>query len=248
MEVPANGGAQIPFGGGWLSPKSVAVDAAGDVYVVDTGLTEAVEVPATCSGSSASSSCMVSLSNLADFPADCLALDGAGDIFVAESSPVQVVELQAGSSATVNFGEEGEGYQSNYGSSQYDTPLFIQNIGNGSQPLTGSVGPISGANYFEDSTGTTCNSFTLASGATCRENLYFYPQNAVGVLNASAVATDNNLSANPATQNINLTGFSYGSPVTVSVTGTGSGNVSSSPSLVNCAIVAGVPTGGGRMF
>ncbi len=64
------------------------------------------------------------------------------------------------------------------------------------------------------------------------------------MLNASAVATDNNLSANPATQNINLTGFSYGSPVTVNVTGTGSGAVSSSPSLVNCAIVAGVPTGG----
>ena len=244
-KLPAGGGAQIPFGGGWITPNSVAVDAAGDIYVVDTGLTEAVEVPATCSGTGASSSCMVSLSNLADFPAVALALDGSGDIFVAESSPTQVVELQAGSSATVNFGEEGEGYQSNYGSSQYDTPLFIQNIGNGSQPLTGSVGPISGANYFEDSTGTTCTSFTLASGATCRENLYFYPQNAVGQLNASAVATDNNLSANPATQNINLTGFSYGPPVTVSVTGTGSGSVSSSPSLVNCAIVAGVPTGGG---
>ena len=244
VEVPVGGGAQIPFGGGWITPNSVAVDAAGDIYVVDTGLTEAVEVPATCSGTGASSSCMVSLSNLADFPAVALALDGTGDIFVAESSPTQVIELQAGSSATVNFGEEGEGYQSNYGSSQFDTPLFIQNIGNGSQPLTGSVAPISGANYFEDSTGTTCNSFTLASGATCRENLYFYPQNAVGVLNASAVATDNNLSANPATQNINLTGFSYGSPVTVNVTGTGSGAVSSSPSLVNCAIVAGVPTGG----
>ena len=245
VKLPAGGGAQIPFGGGWITPNSVAVDAAGDVYVVDTGLTEAVEVPATCSGTGASSSCMVSLSNLADFPAVALALDGAGDIFVAESSPIQVLELQAGSSATVNFGEEGEGYQSNYGSSQYDTPLFIQNIGNGSQPLTGSVGPISGANYFEDSTGTTCTSFTLASGATCRENLYFYPQNAVGQLNASAVATDNNLSANPATQNINLTGFSYGPPVTVSVTGTGSGSVSSSPSFLNCAIVAGVPTGGG---
>ena len=245
VELPAGGGAQTPFGGGWITPTSVAVDAAGDIYVVDTGLTEAVDVPATCSGTGASSSCMVSLSNLADFPAVALALDGAGDIFVAESSPTQVLELQAGSSATVNFGEQGEDYQSNYGISQYDTPLFIQNIGNGSQPLTGSVGPISGAYFFEDPSGTTCTSFTLASGATCRENLYFYPQNAVGQLNASAVATDNNLSANPATQSINLTGFSYGPPVTVSVTGTGSGSVSSSPSLVNCAIVAGVPTGGG---
>ena len=85
----------------------------------------------------------------------------------------------------------------------------------------------------------------MASGATCVENFYFYPQNAVGLLNASAVATDNTLNANPATQNINLAGLSYGSPVTVSVTGTGSGSVSSDPQLVNCAIVAGVPTGGG---
>ncbi len=244
VKLPYGGGAQVPFGGGWLTPASVAVDAAGDVYVVDTGLTEAVEVPPTCSGTNASSSCMVSLSNLADFPATSLALDSFGDIFVAEPSQYQVLELQASQSATVSFGEEGEGYQSNYGSSQFDTPLFIQNIGNGSQPLTGSVGPISGAYYFEDPTGTTCTSFTLAPGATCRENLYFYPQNAVGVLNASAVATDNNLSASTATQNINLTGFSEGPPVTVSVTGTGSGNVSSSPSLVNCVIVAGVPTGG----
>ena len=94
---------------------------------------------------------MVSLSNLQDFPAVSLALDGAGDVFVAEPSPNQVLELQASLSATVSFGEVGEGYQSNYGSSQYDTQLFIQNIGNGSQPLTGSVGPISGAYYFEDS-------------------------------------------------------------------------------------------------
>ena len=223
----------------------MAVDAAGDVYVTDTGLTEAVEVPPSCSGANAAYSCMVSLSNLADFPVTSLALDSLGDVFVTEPSQYQVLELQASLSATVSFGEEGEGYQSNYGSSQYDTPLFIQNIGNGSQPLTGSVGPISGANYFEDSTGTTCTSFTLASGATCVENFYFYPQNAVGLLNASAVATDNTLNANPATQNINLAGFSYGSPVTVSVTGTGSGSVSSAPQLVNCAIVAGVPTGGG---
>jgi sugar lactone lactonase YvrE len=245
VELPANGGAQIPFGGLWISPTSVAVDAAGDVYVTDTGLTEAVEVPPSCSGPNAAFSCMVSLSNLADFPATSLALDSLGDVFVAEPSQDQVLELQASLSATVSFGEVGEGYRSNYGSPQFDTPLFIQNIGNGSQPLTGSVGPISGAYYFEDSSGTTCTSFTLASAATCVENLYFYPQNAVGLLNASAAVTDNTLSASPATQNINLAGFSYGLPVTVSVTGTGSGSVSSDPQLVNCAIVAGVPTGGG---
>jgi hypothetical protein len=46
VEVPAGGGAQTTVGSGLTGPSGVAVDAAGDVFIADSGDSLVVEVPA----------------------------------------------------------------------------------------------------------------------------------------------------------------------------------------------------------
>jgi hypothetical protein len=80
----------LPFTG-LKDPSEVAVDAAGDVYVADSGNNRVVELPA---GSSTQQ--VLPFSGLDD-PTG-VAVDAAGDVYVAELGDNEVVELPAGSS------------------------------------------------------------------------------------------------------------------------------------------------------
>ncbi len=218
--TPSGAQSTIPTTG--LSrPYHLAVDAAGDVIIDDSLNSRVVQV--------SPGGVQTTLVTGLGFPSG-VTVDAAGDLFIGDQGNQQVYKVNR-SLASVNFGVIGEGYQTS------DSPITIQNIGN--QSLIGTLAPVSGTGFFEDSN-STCASFTLPAGASCVENFYAFPQNVVGPLNGSAPVSDNSLNGNPTTQTISLSALSYGLPVTVSVTGTGSGSVSSNPSFINCSVVAGV--------
>jgi hypothetical protein len=214
-------------GTGLSGPNGVAIDAAGNVVIVDSGNNQVVEVPA---GGAAQVVVATGLNN----PSDAV-LGPNGDLFISDTDNNQAVQLNR-SAGALNFGEISNNVQTS------DSPLSIQNIGN--QTLTGSVTPVSGAYFFEDGATSTCTTFALAPGAACIENFYAHPQ-AIGQISASATVSDNSLNGNPASQSVNLSAFSIGPAVTVSVTGpgTGSGFVVSNPTAINCSLVAGVASG-----
>ncbi|MFZ0305416.1 MAG: PASTA domain-containing protein, partial [Terracidiphilus sp.] len=201
-------------------PYDISVDAAGDVYIADAPNGRVLEV--TPSG-------VQTLANpvILNYPSG-LTVNAEGDLFIGDQGVQTVYEVNS-STPLVSF-DTGEDYQSQ------DTPLTVQNVGN--QPLTGTVGPVSGEYIYEDLANSSCNSFTLAPAASCVNNYYSDPTT-LGLYSGTAQATDNSLNGSPATQTISFTGLSYGLPVTFSVTGTGSGSVSSDPQGINCVITNG---------
>jgi len=69
-------------------PKGIAVDAAGDIFIADTGDSRVVEVPGNGGG-------VQTVGTGLNSPRG-LAVDGAGDLFIADSGLDEVVEVPAG--------------------------------------------------------------------------------------------------------------------------------------------------------
>ncbi len=92
-EIPANGGAPAVIYNAAGSEPSVtlAVDAAGDLFIADYGLAKVEEIPAGCT-----SSCSGTLGwRRMPRPPQAVAVDAAGDVFVTDEEP-KVVEVPAG--------------------------------------------------------------------------------------------------------------------------------------------------------
>jgi sugar lactone lactonase YvrE len=73
----------VPLSG----PKGVAVDAAGDIFIADTGNARVVKIPASGTPTTVG----VGL----EYPQG-LAVDGAGDLFIADNNLNEVIEVPAG--------------------------------------------------------------------------------------------------------------------------------------------------------
>jgi large repetitive protein len=84
-------GTPTTVGSGLNQPTYAAVDAAGDVFIVDNGNSRVVEVPAGCT----SSSCQTTVGSGLNNP-NGLAVDGAGDVFISDTSNERLVEVTAG--------------------------------------------------------------------------------------------------------------------------------------------------------
>ena len=202
VKVPAGGGAQTTVGSGLNLPLAVAVDASGDVLIADSGNNRIVEIPATGGP-------QTTLGSGLSLPSG-VALDGAGDIFIADSNNTRLLELHRSQPPTLSFASSA------LGSTSSDSPQFVtvQNIGN--QPLN-SVTPglvVGAPNFFQvagSGTPADCNStFSLTPGATCNLSISFKPQS-IGLLNTTAVFTDNALNTIPAaSQSIALQGIGQG--------------------------------------
>jgi sugar lactone lactonase YvrE len=98
IEYPAGctaSSCSVNVGSGWSQPEDVAVDAAGDLFVADSGLKEIVEIPAGCT----SNGCQSTVGSGWVYP-QSLAVDAAGDVVVADAglnnSTGEVVEVPAG--------------------------------------------------------------------------------------------------------------------------------------------------------
>ncbi|MGD0482622.1 MAG: choice-of-anchor D domain-containing protein [Terracidiphilus sp.] len=86
-------------------PKSVAVDAAGDIFISDPATSKVVEV-----GSHGTQT----VGNGLEFPQG-LALDGAGDLFIADNNLNEVVEVPAGCTSSGCQQTVGTGLRSQLG-------------------------------------------------------------------------------------------------------------------------------------
>ena len=213
VEVPAGGGVQTTLGSGLISPESVALDAAGDVFIADYGNNRVVEVPTGGGALTTVGSGLIR-------PV-ATAVDGAGDVFIAEYGNNQVLEVQRSQPPTLSFAATAVFNTST------DSPqsVTVQNIGN--QSLTAvSPGLAIGSNSFEQVAGSgtpadCTSSFSLAPGASCNLSLSFIPQKTGSIVSA-ATFTDNALNTTPsASQSITLNGT--GLPGTYTIGGTVSG-------------------------
>ena len=199
-------------------PSSVAVDAAGNVYIADSGNTRIRAVVAgtgiisTIAGNGTkgyTGDNGAATSAELNTPYD-ISLDSQGNLCIADkgSNVVREVNIAASSAAyptatpvaTLDGADDPEA-------------ITVANIGNAS--LTISV-PSSGNNpsvsaYFQLDNATTCPQLntasspgTLAAGQVCNYAVDFSPTVA-GSVSGSVIVTDNSLGATAATQTINLT-------------------------------------------
>src|SRR6202451_1509599 len=89
-------GAQTTVGSGLSSPNGVALDAAGDVFIADTGNNRVVEVPAA-------GGAPITIGSGLSHPSG-VAVDAAGDVFIADTGTNQVVEVPAGGGPQTTVG------------------------------------------------------------------------------------------------------------------------------------------------
>jgi hypothetical protein len=202
-------GAQpMVLGSGLSSPRGVAVDGAGDVFIADEGNNRVVEVPA---GGGAQTTVGSGLR----FPIG-VAVDGAGDVFIADEGNNRVVEVQRSQPPSFNFAATAVFDTST------DSPLSVtvQNIGN--QFLVAvrpglSIGSNSFAQVAGSGTPADCtSSFSLAPGASCNLSVTFIPQTAGSIVSA-ATFTDSAPNAKAASQSVTLSGNGLAGTVNVTV-------------------------------
>jgi sugar lactone lactonase YvrE len=185
--------------GSFSYPSAVAVDAAGDVFVVDGGSDQnGIYEVAASDGSQT-----LVVNGPGDVP---LALDAAGNLFFP-AGPIgnaTLAEVKGSRPATLDFGKIV------VGSSSAPQSVTIQNIGN--QPLNAvAPGLIVGTNFLQvpgSGTPADCtSSFSLVPGATCNLSIVFAPQ-VVGTIKGTATFTDNALNTIPsANQSVKLRGI-----------------------------------------
>jgi hypothetical protein len=183
--------------GSFIIPSAVAVDAAGDVFVFDGGLSGIYEVAANDG----------SQTLVVNSPwGSPLALDAAGNLFFA-SGPINnytLMEVKGWEPAMLDFGKVA------VGSTSAPQSVTIQNVGN--QPLTAiAPGLIVGTNFLQvpgSGTPADCtSSFSLTPGARCNLSIVFAPQVA-GTIKGTATFTDNALNRIPsASQSVKLRGI-----------------------------------------
>ena len=86
-------GAQTTILSGLNGPEAVAVDAAGDVFIADTGNNRVVEVPV---GGCPAAGCPTVGSNLGLAMPAGVAVDAAGNVYIADTGNNRVVKVTAG--------------------------------------------------------------------------------------------------------------------------------------------------------
>jgi MBG domain (YGX type)/Ricin-type beta-trefoil lectin domain-like/MBG domain len=193
-EIPAGGGNPISVASDFTAPEQLAVDAAGDIFVVDSGSYRVVEIPAGGGAQTTVGSGLIEPYGVA--------VDGAGNVFIADTGNERVLKVNRSSVPALTF-------TTGLDMTSSPMPLTLQNVGN--QPLQAVAPGIKIGNAaFEQTAGSgtpaDCTStFSLTPGESCDLNIVFMPT-AVSTVKSSLVLTDNSLHANPAKQTVNLTG------------------------------------------
>jgi hypothetical protein len=231
---------QQTIGSGWINPEGVAVDAAGDVYVTDNGLQSVVEIPAGC----LTNTCQIQIaSGISSFG---VGLDAGGDVYIADAFNSLLLEFNRSQPPAISFATTA------VGSTSSDSPRSVTLINVGNQPLIAqspgliTVNGPNFANVSGSGTPADCSSsYILSPGQACNQSISFQPQ-AGGPLSSTAVFADNSLNNYPATQTLSLTGTGATTSLllSVAVIGNGSGAVTDSQSLIDCAEAGGVAANG----
>ncbi len=234
VELPPGGGdlvtvpnSQFPTVKGFniSTPNGVVVDAAGNVYVSDSGSNKVTVFPAGTGNTAIPYS--LNLANLSA-PAG-LALDAGGNLYVADSGNKQVLFLNR-QNPVVDYGTVPQ-FQNNPA-----TTLTVMNIG--SQPVT-LISPITSVisvnpagNTAFTVTNNTCAAGPLSQGVPCTIAAAFAP--------TTNGPQGQNLSVNGGSQTISLT--ANGEQPLVNVTLAASYSVGSTPTVGATATITATVT------
>jgi sugar lactone lactonase YvrE len=170
-------------------PTAVAVDAAGDIFIADSGNGRVRMVDA----STGYISTLVSgLSNPSG-----LAVDAAGNLYVVDENHYRVLKVSF-PAPSLSFAA------TNLLATSAAQDVTVRNAGNASLNIASIAVP---TNFTLGGANTTCytSSVTLASGANCVLGVVFNPH-AAGALSGSIVLTDDALNQAAATQSIPVSG------------------------------------------
>jgi sugar lactone lactonase YvrE len=198
VEVLYPSGNQVVLDNTSGNPYGVAVDAGGDAFYTDLDNNGIVELPF--------GGAPFTLPNIGlQFPTG-VALDGAGDYFVANSGNNQVFEVLRSQPPPYGFGFAN----TVVGQVSSDSPqsVIVENAGNGSQPLAGTISGLGGSFPQSNSgmPGACSSSFSLIPGALCSLGISFEPLSAT-YFTSNVVFTDNNFNSTPsAVQTFGLQG------------------------------------------
>jgi hypothetical protein len=187
------------------APTRVAVDAAGNLYIADSGnnkvrfVSASTKFISTITGTgSAGATGDGALATAATLNhASGIALDQFADLYIADTTNNRVRQVIA-STTTLAFGAYNPGITSPA------QTVTVTNFGN--QTLTVTALAVSSAFAQTTSGGTDCSATTtLAPGASCLVSVTFTPTGS-GNFTGTVTFTDNALGGTASTQIINLTG------------------------------------------
>ncbi|MGC9293522.1 MAG: Ig-like domain repeat protein, partial [Acidobacteriaceae bacterium] len=166
------------------------------------------------------------------------------DVYITDYSNSRVVKMDQ-SLQTLSFAN------TNVGQTSSDSPqnVTVQNIGN--QPLTFmalvTIGDYNGNSFNLDGPETSCSGNTsLTAGESCILGVEFDPTVAGIELNGTVSITDNNLNASVAFQQVSLSGVGLGTAATIALSENQASSVSyGTPVTVTATLSgsSGAPTG-----
>ena len=200
------------------SPSGIAVDAANNLYIADTG-NSGIRLVLSSAGT---------ISTIAGNGTAAYAGDGGGALTASFDQPKGVtldytgrlyvtdtlnnrVRLVDTTTSSLAFGTV------NPAASSVPVTAVAMNIGN--QPLTLSQLSIAASFTQQPSGGTDCTATTtLSPGQSCNVELIFQPQS-TGTYTGTISFTDNSLNQTAGTQTVQLGGLSSETPTGLTVTG-----------------------------
>ena len=182
-----------------FQPVGIALDAANNIYIGNNGFNSVNQLTVS-SGYTSMNTLAGGLTAIQQ-----VTLDGAGNVYAGVAGLNKVMKIDLTDGPTLNYGSQTDG------TSSAPQSVVVNNIGNAT---LNAVSPgLSVSAEFTQVTGsgtpTDCTSaLGMTTGGACNLSIEFTPvAPASGVVNGSAVLTDNSLNASPSTsQTINLTG------------------------------------------
>jgi sugar lactone lactonase YvrE len=178
-------------------PQGVAVDAMGNIYVVDTGNNRIVRLTTTGVASALGISGLPVPTTLGSFLFG-VTLDPLGNLYIPDfdNSRLVFVNVSSGVLAFPN---------TDVGSSSSPQTATVANLGD--QPLVFAAVPAYTVNFSEDTgdENLCALSTSLSPGTLCDVSVEFTPQSA-GSLSTGIVVTNNSLNLTATTQNVAVSG------------------------------------------
>jgi sugar lactone lactonase YvrE len=165
-QIGLNTGNQTQVVSGITTPAGLAVDANGDLFVVDSGAKTITRVPNT--GGAGTLGTGVTLATVVADPAG-IAVDNNGDVFATDTTNAKVSEMNR-STGALSFGTV------NLNSTSSELDATISNGGNEPLGLNATYYTASGSTAFVVTGDSTCtDSETINQAASCTVDATFTP-------------------------------------------------------------------------
>jgi len=193
-------------------PYDVKLDAAGNLYIVDSynGVVRKVTpggIISTVAGLYGNHSTLGDggpATSAEIFLSEAIAVDATGNLYISDAGDSLVRKVDVSDAPSLTFSN------TNVGSTSAAQDLTVENLGNAN--LNFSQISVA-ANFNTQGADTTCaTSSPVTDAATCILGIQFAPQSAGIFSGSTLVLTDNNLNVASATQSIGLSGTGVTAP------------------------------------